>query len=145
MLIKLTVAFIAIAVLLASIAGCNKSALTIVPVHGKVTFNGGHPPKPGSITFTPIRVAEGFPNRPGTADFGESGEFQITSFRENDGLVPGTYHASVECWMRNPNASDPTTFERFNYVPKGYQTPDITVSADAREVDVNFDVPPKKK
>ncbi len=144
-LIKLPVALLPVAILLASVGGCSKSALPVVPVHGKVMFDGGHPPKPGSITFTPIKVAEGLPNRPGTADFGENGEFRVTSFRENDGLVPGTYHAAIECWMRNPYASDPTTFERFNYVPKDYQPPVVSVSADAGQVEVNFEVPSKKK
>ena len=127
------------------VAGCNDSGLPIVPVYGKVTFAGGSPPKGGSITFSPIQVAEGLPSRPGTASFDESGKFQVTSFQQNDGLVPGTYQASLDCWMQTPYADDPTTFERFNHVPKTYQPPPITVSADADEVEVNFDVPPKKK
>jgi hypothetical protein len=132
------------AVLLAVIAGCSDNRLPMVPVQGKVTFAGGPPPKPGSITFSPITVAEGLPQRPGTANFDESGEFRVTSFKKNDGLVPGTYEAVIDCWMRNPDASDPTTFERFNHVPRNYRPPPISVDAEAGEVEVNFDVPKKK-
>jgi hypothetical protein len=132
-------------ILLGSIAGCSDSGLPLVPVHGTVTFAGGPPPKPGSITFMPLTVAEGLPRRPGTANFDTSGKFQVTSFRENDGLVAGTYRASIDCWLRDPNASDPTTFERFNAVPKNYEPATITVSEEAGEVEVNFDVPPKQK
>jgi hypothetical protein len=125
-------------------AGCNDTGLPLVPVYGKVTFDGGPPPKPGSITFMPLTVGEGLPRRPGTANFDTSGKFRVTSFRENDGLVAGTYRASIDCWLKDPSASDPTTFERFNAVPKNYEPPEIIVSEEAGEVEVNFDVPKKK-
>jgi hypothetical protein len=131
-------------VLLGAVMGCSDSGLPLVPVSGKVTFAGGPPPKPGSITFVPIAVAEGLPNRPGTANFDVSGKFRVTSFKPNDGLVPGTYQANLDCWMRDPYAHDPTTFERFNHVPRDYQPPPVTVDPDADEVVVNFDVPKKK-
>jgi hypothetical protein len=126
-------------------AGCDDSGLPTVPVRGKVTFAGGPPPKPGSVAFAPITVAEGLPHRPGTANFGTDGEFQVTSFHENDGLIPGTYQASVDCWLKNPNPSEPSSFERFNAVPKGFQPPPITVDADAGVVEVAIDVPKKEK
>jgi hypothetical protein len=126
------------------IAGCSDNGLPMVPVRGKVTFAGGPPPKPGTITFMPMTVDVGLPRRPGTANFGTDGEFQVTSFRENDGLVAGTYQAAIECWMREPSASDPTTFERFNHVPKSYEPEPVVVNADADEVVVNLDVPKKK-
>jgi hypothetical protein len=142
---KRLIAFSTVVACLGLAVGCNDSGLPLVPVYGKVTFAGGPPPKPGSITFSPVSVDEGLPSRPGTAGFGTSGEFQVTSFQKNDGLVPGVYEAKIDCWMKDPYASDPTTFERFNHVPKDYKPPHITVSADADEVEVNFDVPPKKK
>jgi hypothetical protein len=131
-------------VLLLAPIGCSDKGLPIVPVRGKVTFDGGPPPKPGSIAFAPISVADGLPHRPGTANFGTDGQFEVTSFRENDGLVAGTYQASVDCWLQNPSATDPSSFERFNAVPKGFQPPPVTVDADASVVEVVIDVPKKK-
>ncbi len=129
---------------LGSIVGCSDKGLPVVPVRGTVTFAGGPPPKPGVITFMPLTVAENLPRRPGTATFNSSGEYQVTSFANNDGLVVGTYRASIKCWTKTPYASDPTTFERFNLVPKDFQPPDITLEPGSAEVVVNFDIPKKQ-
>jgi hypothetical protein len=127
-----------------AVVGCGDSGLPLVQVHGTVTFAGGPPPKPGNVTFTPIAVEAGLPNRPGSAVFDTDGRFQVTSFRENDGLVPGTYHANVSCWMGAPSSSDPSSFERLNYVPSGFKSAPIVVKADADSVEVKIDVPKKK-
>jgi hypothetical protein len=132
-------------VVVLGMAGCNDSGMPTVPVRGTVTFAGGLPPKPGSIAFAPIEVTEGLPHRPGVANFSTNGEFEVTSYRENDGLIPGTYQPSVDCWLQNPNPSDPSTFERFNAVPKGFNPPPITVDAEASVVEVVIDIPPKQK
>jgi hypothetical protein len=124
--------------------GCSGTGLPIVPVNGKVTFAGGPPPKPGTITFTPITVEPGMPNRPGNAAFDEQGTFQVTSFKENDGLVPGTYHANIACWTGTPSSGDPSSFQRLNLVPAGFEPEPIKVDADADVVEVIIDVPKKK-
>jgi hypothetical protein len=135
---------ISLALIVMGLNGCSDNGLPLVPVRGKVTFAGGPPPKPGSVAFAPIAVADGLPHRPGTANFDTSGEFEVTSFRENDGLIAGTYQASVDCWLQNPNPSDPRTFERYNAVPKDFSPPPITVDSEAGEVEIVIDVPPKK-
>jgi hypothetical protein len=138
-------AFAIVVVLFSSaLIGCGDSGLPLVPVSGTVTFAGGPPPKPGNVMFTPIAVEADLPNRPGNAMFDTDGRFQVTSFKENDGLVPGTYHARVSCWMGTPSSSDPGSFERLNYVPQNFQAPAIVVSADAGSVEVTIDVPKKK-
>jgi hypothetical protein len=130
-----------IAMILAS-AGCGAEGLPIVPVSGKVTYAGGPCPTEGTISFTPVNVEEGLPRRPGRASFKEDGVFEATSFREGDGLVPGTYTALISCWMGQPISEDPTSFERLNYVPKTYR-PEVVVKRDAGSVEVNFDIPKK--
>ena len=131
-------------VLLGPLIGCGDTGLRVVPVNGKVTFAGGPPPKPGTITFMPIAIAEGLPSRPATALFGEDGSFHVTSFKKNDGLIPGTYHARVDCWKQQPTLNNPITFETYNYVPKNFQPPPISVDPNADEVEVVIDVPKKK-
>ena len=126
------------------VAGCGDSGLPVVPVSGKITFAGGPPPKAGTVTFVPIAVDAGMPNRPGNAVFDQQGDFQVTSFKENDGLVPGTYHARVSCWSGTPSSSDPGSFERLNYVPADFQPEPVIVQADADNVEVAIDVPKKK-
>jgi hypothetical protein len=133
-----------VGVLLSCLLGCSDNGIPVIPVNGKITFAGGPPPKPGSITFTPISVAEGLPNRPATAMFNVDGAFQVTSFKENDGLIPGTYHARVDCWKQQPTLNNPITFETYNDVPKDFMPPPIAIGADADVVEVVIDVPKKK-
>jgi hypothetical protein len=133
-----------VVVLLSVVLGCGKSGIPIVPVNGTITFAGGPPPKPGTIMFVPTSVAEGLPRRPATAVFDVDGDFKVTSFTKDDGLIPGTYHARIDCWMKEPTLNNPITFETYNYVPKNFEPPPITVDANADEVVINFDVPKKK-
>jgi hypothetical protein len=125
-------------------AGCGGNGLPMVPVKGKVTFAGGPPPAAGTVTFTPVSGKEGLPRRPGRAQFDEQGAFRVTSFKENDGLLPGSYTMRISCWMRQPSSDDPSSFERFNYVPKNFTAPQVVVDEKAGEVDVAVDVPKKK-
>jgi hypothetical protein len=134
-----------IAVLLAvSTLGCDKKGVTTVPVTGKVTFAGGPPPAKGSIIFRPVSTPDGLPKRPGTAEFDESGLFQTTSFKKNDGLIPGTYAVRIDCWMGHPSGDDPGSQERLNHVPKNYEPPEVKVEVGASSVELTFDVPKKK-
>ena len=55
------------------------------------------------LFFAPSEPAEGFPRRPGTADFNEDGEFEASSFKTGDGLLPGKYVVNVECWEVPPS------------------------------------------
>jgi hypothetical protein len=130
--------------LLALVLGCGKSGPGTVPVRGKVTFAGGLPPTNGTITFTPIKVQEGMPKRPGTAQFDKNGDFQAQSFKPGDGLFPGTYRPNVSCWMGNPDSNDPSSFDRLNYVPKDFQPPDVVVDAKSGATEVTIDIPKKE-
>ena len=136
--------FIAASVVLTIIvAGCSNDRSGVVPVNGTLTFAGGPPPAGGMIMFNPVSVTDGFPHRPGTAKFDTNGKFTVTSFKEGDGLVPGTYHARIECWKGQPDSNDPSSFDRLNYVPKDFVPQPVTVAADADEVEVIIDVPQK--
>jgi hypothetical protein len=134
-----------LAVLLAKVCtGCGKSGLPMVPVSGKITFVGAPPPAAGSIAFNPISAQNGLPRRPGTAQFGTDGVFRVTSFKQNDGLLPGKYSARIECWKGNPaTSSDPNAFERLNFVPKDFQPALVAIEAGSGAVEVNIDVPKK--
>jgi len=108
----------------------------MVPVQGKVTFDGGPPPAEGGIFFAPVEVAAGLPRRPGMARFGMDGQFTVTSFSGGDGLVPGTYRVNVECWKVPPTMETPGE----SYVADDYHPADVKVAPDAGSVDVPLDV-----
>jgi hypothetical protein len=131
-------------VALALASGCGQgNGLETVPVHGKITFARGPCPKEGSISFTPVSVEEGLPRRPGRARFDVEGVFDVTSFRDGDGLIPGKYVAIVTCLKGQPSYSDPNSYEKLSYVPADYR-PEIVVEKGASSQEVSLDVPKKK-
>jgi hypothetical protein len=90
-------------VLLATASGCGPSRPETVRVSGVVTIDGKTPAGPGLLYFHPIEAAKGFPTRPGNGAFDTTGRYTVKSFVENDGLMPGRYQVSVECWEVPPN------------------------------------------
>ncbi|MGD9126567.1 MAG: hypothetical protein PVH19_04235 [Planctomycetia bacterium] len=122
--------------------GCGPSRPKTVPVHGKVTYFGGEWPSPGMLYFAPKESAEGFPLRPASAELAKDGTFTVSSFEEGDGLLPGKYVVTIECWkvaptMRNPNPS--------SAVPRKYQSQEtsdfiVDVSEDQSSIEITFDV-----
>lgn len=117
------------------LSGCGNADLPpTIPVMGTVTVNGQSCPGPGSLRFMPMSAAEGLPRRPGRAEFGLDGRFKVTSFRDGDGLVPGTYKVQLECWKTPPADGQPGV----SYLSAAFQPPDLAVERD--QVSVNFDI-----
>ncbi|MCA9236798.1 MAG: hypothetical protein KDA44_15085 [Planctomycetales bacterium] len=85
--------------------------------------------------------AEGLPYRPGTAAFGTDGEFTATSFKDGDGLLPGTYQVRVIC-LSAPPAGVP--LDSVSLVPLDWAPEDLVVKGDEGEISVEYDIPPKK-
>jgi len=132
-----------IAIALIMQAGCRDSR-GLVPVKGKITFDGREPPKSGRLNFAPTSAAEGFPRRPGQASFESDGKFEVTSYQPGDGLTPGTYRVNVICVERDP-APVPGGFEAVSYVAPGYQGQEVVVTAGSKPMELAIDVPLKKR
>jgi len=135
-------AWLAVAVLVlgALAGGCGPSGPKRIQVHGKVTFGGNPPPGPGSVYFASERPAEGFPARGGYGNFEQGdGRFVVGSVKPDDGLMPGTYRVTIECWKRPPGG-DGTPGVAF---PRGdYKPPNLEVKLDGpNPVSVTYDVP----
>jgi|GEM_PF-2551444 len=88
------------------LAGCGGSEKGLVPVSGYITFDGGPWPKPGKITFLPIGDS-GTELRPASADFATDGAFTVSSYDGSQGLYPGEYGVTVECWEEEPGMAKP--------------------------------------
>ncbi|TWT94120.1 hypothetical protein Pla108_38320 [Botrimarina colliarenosi] len=121
--------------------GCGGNGLPMIPVSGVVTFDGGPPPAGGRITFTPTEVLEGLPRRPGLGRFDSQGTFVVSSFRDGDGLVPGTYKVKVSCLRGLPDVSQRDSTASVSYVAPGYEPDPLVVEKDSRAMEVQFDVP----
>ena len=120
--------------------GCGTDRPDTVKASGTVTFDGGKPPAGGMIFFAPITVAEGFPRRPGRATFDTDGTFTVTSFSDGDGLVPGTYRVSVECWQTPPDAAGTPGI---SYVADDFSPENVSIPVDEGRQTIDLDVPKK--
>ncbi|HBO44437.1 MAG TPA: hypothetical protein DD670_10990 [Planctomycetaceae bacterium] len=131
---------IAAVLMLAVLAGgCGPSGPKRVKVEGKVTFNGSPPPADGSFYFAPSKPAPGFPARPAYATFSMGdGTFVVGSVKSDDGLVPGVYRVTLECWRQQPSA-DGTPGR--SHVPEGYIPPELEIKVDeSGPIRFDFDV-----
>jgi hypothetical protein len=125
--------------------GCGRNGPEIVPVEGTITYGGGPWPKPGVVYFTLDPTASGKSGHPVTGKFGVDGKLTVTTFGK-DGLVPGKYKLSVECWEVPPRMGSPTP--PVSYVPERYQSAatsglSLSVESGKRVVHVQLDVPKK--
>lgn len=121
--------------------GCG-SGTGIVPVSGTVTFDGGPPPGGGTVWFTAVEPADGFPMRPATGDFGPDGKFAAKSHEPGDGLYPGTYKVYLTCWERPPVMGGPPPI---SYLPPKYQATttaelDLVVEPGSKAITYDVDV-----
>lgn len=125
------------------LVGCSDSKVTTVPVKGTITFGGGDWPSSGMVIFAPKTNAEGFPRRGGEAMFGTDGEFEASTFKPADGLIPGTYLVNIRCF--ESSAEDIT--QGTNHVPEAYRRGDtsgfevVVPANDSAPVIVELDVP----
>jgi len=127
--------------------GCGKSGAKTMPIAGRVTLGGNAWPHAGTLSFHPIEAPPGMPKIPGSADFSPDGSFTATTFKANDGLAPGRYRVTVDCWEKRPLDGQPG---KNCYVPEQYRNPkttplEIDVSSGAKRADVLFDVLPPMK
>jgi hypothetical protein len=117
--------------------GCGSRVSGLNVVRGKVTYGGGPWPKEGMINFI------GGP-RPASAKFDLEGNFAVASFEKQQGLFPGKYKVTVECWEERPQMGVPNSGK--SYVPAKYMSPttsdlEFTVEAGKPLTDLKFDVP----
>lgn len=127
-----------------SLAGCGGSDLPLVKVSGKVTFDGGPPPKSGTIQFMQVRGTgiEGLPSRPATATFQTDGAYEVTSFQPGDGLLPGRYLVSVNCIDGAPDEN--RSYEDISLVATGWKPDKLEVEEGQSSITWNIEVPGKK-
>jgi hypothetical protein len=85
------------------VAGCGTDHPGIVVVTGKLTVDGAPPPTSGEIYFNGTESLGGFPLRPGTGFYDETGTYTIRTHEMGDGLYPGKYVISVHCFEQPPN------------------------------------------
>jgi hypothetical protein len=136
------------------LSGCGGSVTEggLVPVRGRITLDGGPWPKPGQITFIPVKSSDGAAGatRSAIASFDTDGRFEVAGgYGGAQGLHPGDYWIAVECLEAEPEMPLPgkKAAEPKNYAPPKARSPEtsgLTLKVEAdKPVDANFDVKSK--
>jgi hypothetical protein len=129
----------------ALLVGCSGRPYGTVPVQGRITFHGKAPPARCEVYFVPASGDEGnqgpVPPRPGVGYVASDGNFDVTSFRAGDGLLPGTYDVRIECWRSTPQAEhgSPHDHPGVSFVPKDFSPPQLLVPSEGTRR-VRYDV-----
>jgi hypothetical protein len=122
--------FVAFATVL-SCWGCGKSSVAIpmtYPVKGKVTYKG-HPLIRGTIVFEPDGAG-----KEGRAEIQPDGTYVLSSYKANDGAVPGTHRVSIE---------GATGKAKSTRIPPRYSSPNgskLELEVTADKTDYPFDL-----
>lgn len=116
----------------------------MIPVYGKVTYHG-QPIGQGTLTFRPVRPAGDYPLRPATGVLTADGTYRLSTFKQDDGAVPGDYQVAIVSMISGPSLERPDAPEVWA-VPKKYGNPvqsglKVTIAADAQGPQrVDFDL-----
>lgn len=119
--------------------GCGNPHGT-VKVSGTVTVNGQPPPGPGTVTFTTVTAADGFPTRPAMAKFGSDGQYVTTSYEPGDGLIPGTYKVAVECYETPPNMEGKRVKSYIDAKYMNGETSGFELTVEPKDRPIRFDI-----
>jgi hypothetical protein len=77
------------------IFGCGGSGPSTIPVTGEVAYrDGASLPLGGRVVFVSVSSG-GEKGHTAKGQFSSDGKFQLTTFEENDGAVPGEYKVAV--------------------------------------------------
>ena len=129
------------------LAGCGSSGPATVPVHGTVTWQG-QPLDNGTVVFHPVDVAADGLRRTPMAQLRPDGTFQMSTFAEGDGVMPGRYSVSIQSYTEGVVVDfiDPSKASK-SRIPQRYTTPQTSgltadVAPDADSVELQFDLVP---
>ena len=127
--------------------GCNRGPRTY-PVNGKVVFDDGSPLTTGGVVFSELMSTDAAgTNARGAID--AEGNFQLTTFNNNDGVLPGEHRFLVradrdaEDYTKRGIIPRPVIAERF----EEYDTAELEFTIEERNNDLELVVtkPGKKK
>lgn len=124
------------------VLGCGRSGPPLVEVRGTLQYQG-KPLTNGAIMFNPMQDGVG---HVANSSIGPLGEFRMSTFTAEDGVMPGEYAITVRSFKVRPGANleDPLTIIGSPLcVPKRYSDPaksDLrcTISADSAAQDLTL-------
>ena len=122
--------FLALMILLATVCcpGCQGGGLPgLVPCHGVVTLDG-NPIEGATVMLIPGNSDATLRNAIGVTD--AAGKFRMTTLKENDGVMPGTYTVTVTKQEKSGEVIvlpeiDSETGERITFEPSVNRLPAV--------------------
>ena len=120
-----------------------------VPVSGRVTWHG-QPIKEGTVAFMPAETtpSDGKPLRAAMGRIQPDGSYQLSTFGENDGAMPGKYLVAISDQGEFPAEIIPGQPQpkSFRVLPTKYAMAQssgltVTVSVDDGPIKADFDLP----
>lgn len=136
--LRCTASFVLLAGL-AALLGCGEDR-GLVPVRGRITFDGAEMPGKGYLRFVPLEVAAGYTRRAGLGQFEVDGTYQVKSFQPGDGLFPGKYAVFPFCWEVEPNMNGQP---EKSYLPDKYADPEqsqFLLTVEEGQGPIEFDI-----
>ncbi len=125
-------------VTLTCFGGCSGGGPATVPVYGTLTFTGREQPKFCRLYFKPIE-AETI-TRPSFTTPEPDGAYEVKSFRQSKGLLPGRYKIEVSYFDLKPGANPNV---ETSYQESVFDAGELVVDADSDGIEHNIEVPPK--
>lgn len=135
-----------VAVGLVSLAGCGESLPETVEVHGQITYQG-EPLETGMVTFEPVKTDTNPPIRPAKGFLESDGTYRLSTFRTNDGAMPGEYVVLVHAF-NEVSSVDALSPAPISIIPEKYNRSDTssltaTIPANGNSsLEMNFDLTP---
>jgi len=121
------------------VLGCGDDR-GLVNVSGKVTMDGGPPPAAGDLYFNIVDPAPGFSGRPAHTTFDEQGNYSVSAFGDDQGILPGKYKVKADCWKVPPLMGGPPPV---SFLPKKYQnaaTSGFELTVNPGDDAITFDI-----
>ena len=123
--------------------GCTPNTARTFPVVGEVTFNG-MPCVNATVYFEPI-IADGSAPKPAAARgvTNELGKYFLTTFRQDDGAVPGEYRVLVRPYIAAIPDTGPAPQQHLP-IPARYSDPattplNVKVAAESNTIDLRLE------
>ncbi len=124
------------------LAGCGADRGGMVPVSGRVTWEG-EAVTTGNVTFTPADAVTG---RLASGQIQSDGTFTISTLKQGDGVLPGTYRVGISSAPPPPIEVMEGQVLPTGPVPTSYNNPtasglEVTIEAGSDPVVQDFALP----
>lgn len=122
---------------LLALAGCGGGATvnptgTPYPVTGKVILPDGNPLTEGTVRFVPKGTEGGWP---AAGKVKSDGAFSMTTYKEDDGVIPGTYLVAIESSLDTDAGRVSRPVVPSKYVDESLSGLEVTVKAETNTLE----------